>query len=164
SGTAGTADPLAGSYVIEHLTNEIQRIASDYTTKIDEMGGTLRAIETGYVQREIERAAYDYQRAVDSGAQVVVGVNSFTVDEPSSIPILKIDEEMERQQSERVRAVRARRDKIAAAKSLDRIEQAARTNDNLMPLLVDAVECYATLGEISDSLRVVFGEYKGAAE
>ncbi|HXG67889.1 MAG TPA: methylmalonyl-CoA mutase family protein [Blastocatellia bacterium] len=161
SGVADTADALAGSYAIEHLTNEIERLASDYIRKIDEAGGMLRAIETGYVQREIERAAYDYQREVESGEQIVVGVNRFTIEEDAAIPLLRIDEELERQQIERLQAVRARRDTLAVNVALDRVEQAARTDENLMPPIIRAVETYATLGEISDRLRAVFGEYKG---
>jgi methylmalonyl-CoA mutase N-terminal domain/subunit len=162
SGVAATADPLAGSYAIEHLTCEIERIASDYIQRIDEMGGMLRAIETGYIQREIEKAAYDYQRAIELGEQIVVGVNKFTIDEPTSIPVLRIDEELEREQIERVRSVRARRKAAAVSQALDRIEQAARTDENLMPHIISAVEAYATVGEISDRLRAVFGEYTGA--
>jgi methylmalonyl-CoA mutase N-terminal domain/subunit len=159
SGVADTADPLGGSYAVEALTNEIERIASDYIKKIDEMGGMLRAIESGYVQREIERAAYDYQRAVESGDQTVVGVNRFKMEDTPSIPILRVDAELEQQQVERIRDVRARRDHHAAEQALNRIEQAARGDDNLMPHIIYAVEQYATLGEISDRLRTVFGEY-----
>jgi methylmalonyl-CoA mutase N-terminal domain/subunit len=159
SGVADTADALAGSYAVEHLTNEIERLAGDYIRKIDELGGMLRAIETGYVQREIEHAAYDYQRAVEDGGQVVVGVNRFTVDEKASVPVLRIDSELEKQQVERVRAVRERRDARRTAEALDSVERAARTDENLMPHIICAVEAYATLGEISDRLRAVFGEY-----
>jgi methylmalonyl-CoA mutase, N-terminal domain len=162
SGVAETADPLAGSYVIEHLTNEIERLALDYLNKIDEAGGTLRAIETGLVQQEIERAAYDYQRAVDAGDQMVVGVNRFTIEEPSTVPVLRVDEQLELEQVERLRRVRERRASEAVRSALDRIEQAARGSDNLMAHIIGAVESYATLGEISDSLRKVFGEYAGA--
>jgi len=161
SGVAGTADPLGGSYAVEDLTNEIERIASDYISKIDEMGGMLRAIEAGYVQREIERASYEYQRAVESGDQTVVGVNKFTSDGEGSIPVLKIDPGLELQQVERLRQVRARRSESLVRRSLERVEQAARTDENLLPFIIDAVEAYATLGEISDRLRAVFGEYKG---
>jgi len=162
SGVADTADPLGGSYAIEYLTNEIERIASDYIRRIDEAGGVLRAIETGYVQGEIERAAYDYQRAIESGNQIVVGVNRFTIEEPASIPVLRIDDELERQQIERLQQVKARRDESAVRSALDRVEQAARSDENLMPRIIDAVEVYATIGEISDKLRAVFGEYGGA--
>ncbi len=162
SGVADTADALAGSYTIEYLTNGIERLASEYIQKIDGFGGMLRAIEMGFVQREIERAAYDYQIAVDTHEQVVVGVNRFTLEEESSVPILRIDESLERQQVERVQAVRARRNEEEAQQSLSRIEQAASSNENLMPHIITAVESYATLGEISDSLRKVFGEYVAA--
>jgi methylmalonyl-CoA mutase, N-terminal domain len=161
SGVADTADPLGGSYAIEYLTNEIERLASGYIEKIDEIGGMLRAIEKGYVQREIERAAYDYQRKVESGEQTVVGMNRFVTDEGTSVPLLRIDPELEKQQVERLAGVRGRRDEQSVQRALENIEQAARGDDNLMPHIVHAVEQYATLGEISDRLRVVFGEYTG---
>ena len=161
SGVAETADPLGGSYAVEDLTNEIERIASDYISKIDLMGGMLRAIETGFVQREIERASYDYQRTVESGSQTVVGVNRFTTDGEASIPVLRIDPALELQQVERLKQVRVRRSEGRVAESLEGIERAARGQDNLMPFIIEAVEAYATLGEISDRLRLVFGEYKG---
>jgi methylmalonyl-CoA mutase, N-terminal domain len=161
SGVADTADPLGGSYAIEYLTNEIERLASGYIEKIDEIGGMLRAIEKGYIQREIERAAYDYQRKVESGEQTVVGMNRFVTDEGTSVPLLRIDPELEKQQVERLAGVRGRRDEQSVQRALENIEQAARGDDNLMPHIVHAVEQYATLGEISDRLRVVFGEYTG---
>jgi len=161
SGVADTADPLGGSYAIEHLTNEIERLAIAYIQKIDEIGGMLRAIEKGYVQREIERAAYDYQRKVESGEQTVVGMNRFITDEGTSIPLLRIEPELERQQIERLATVRAKRDEQSVQQALAEIERCARSNDNLMPHIVHAVEQYATLGEISDRLRAVFGEYTG---
>jgi len=161
SGVPDTADPLGGSYAIERLTNEIEQRASDYIAKIDEIGGMLRAIEKGYVQHEIDRAAYDYQRKVESGEQTVVGVNRFTVDEPASVPVLRIDPELERQQVERVGQVLARRDAQEVRETLEQVERAARTDENLMPHIIRAVEGLATLGEISDRLRVVFGEYSG---
>jgi methylmalonyl-CoA mutase N-terminal domain/subunit len=161
SGIADTADPLGGSYTIEYLTNQIERLAGGYIEKIDEIGGMLTAIEKGYVQREIERAAYDYQRRVESGEQSVVGMNRFITDEGTSVPLLRIDPELERQQVERLAAVRARRDQKAVQRALEDIERSARGDDNLMPHIVRAVENYATLGEISDRLRAVFGEYTG---
>jgi methylmalonyl-CoA mutase N-terminal domain/subunit len=163
SGVADTADPLGGAYAIESLTNEIERLASEYIQKIDDIGGMLRAIEKGYVGREIEHAAYEYQRRVESGEQIVVGVNRFTISESAPVPLLRIDPEFERQQIERLKRVRARRDTTAVEEALGRIEQAARGEDNLMPRIIDAVERYATLGEISDRLRGVFGEYSGAS-
>ena len=164
SGVAATADPLAGSYVVEYLTNEIERIASDYIQKIDDQGGMLRAIESGYVQREIEHAAYTYQRAVESGEQTIVGVNRFTSEEPASVPVLRIDPELEKQQVERLSAVRGRRNVRAVGEALDRVESAAGADVNLMPPIIAAVESLATLGEISNRLRNVFGEYRAGAE
>jgi methylmalonyl-CoA mutase N-terminal domain/subunit len=163
SGVADTADPLGGAFAIEHLTNELEKSASDYIRRIDEAGGMLRAIEIGYVQGEIEKAAYEYQRAVESGNQVVVGVNRFTIDEPTTVPLFRVDDELERKQAERVRSVREQRDDGAALDALDRVEAAAQTDENLMPHIIRAVESYATLGEISDRLRRVFGEYTGAS-
>ncbi len=161
SGVPETADPLGGAYSVESLTNEIEHRASEYIQKIEEAGGMLCAIEKGYVQREIERAAYDYQRRVESGEQTVVGMNRFTVDEPPSVPVMRIDPELERQQIERLGRVRARRDDATVRETLAAVERAARSDDNLMPRIVRAVEAYATLGEISDRLRAVFGEYTG---
>jgi methylmalonyl-CoA mutase, N-terminal domain len=162
SGVADSVDPLAGSYLVEYLTNEIERRAAEYIGKIDEMGGMLSAIEAGYVQREIERAAYDYQKSVETQEEIVVGVNRFQIDEESTIPILKIDPEFERKQVERVREVRANRDAAAAQAALADVERAARSGENLMPRIIAAVEAYATLGEIADRMRLVFGEYQEA--
>jgi methylmalonyl-CoA mutase N-terminal domain/subunit len=161
SGVTDTADPLGGSYAIEYLTDEIEKLALQYIEKIDELGGMLRAIEIGYVQGEIERAAYEYQREVESGEQTVVGVNRFRVEEETSVPLLRIDDKLEREQIERVRDVRARRGNDDVIAALDRLETAAREGKNLMPHMIRAVECYVTLGEISDRLRAVFGEYSG---
>lgn len=163
SGVPDTADPLGGSYAIETLTNQIETLASDYIQKIDDIGGMLRAIEKGYPQREIEHAAFEYQRRIESGEQPVVGVNRFVSEESAQIPLLRIDPELERQQIERLSDVRTRRDQRCAIEALDQIAQAARSDDNLMPHIVRAVEAYATLGEISDRLRAVFGEYTGAS-
>jgi methylmalonyl-CoA mutase, N-terminal domain len=159
SGVADTADPLAGSYVIEYLTNEIERRAAEYIQKIDELGGMLSAIESGYVQREIERAAYEYQKAVEAQEEIVVGVNRFQIKEETSIATLKIDPAFEQAQIERVSRVRAERNTAAALATLNDVEQAARSDENLMPRIVAAVEAYATLGEIADRMRAVFGEY-----
>ncbi|PYP88639.1 MAG: methylmalonyl-CoA mutase [Blastocatellia bacterium AA13] len=161
SGVAATADPLGGSYAIEHLTDELERLASEYIDRIDKMGGMLRAIELGYVQGEIEKAAYDYQRAVESKEQVVVGVNRFVTEESTAVPVLRVDERLELEQVERVQKIRLERDDLEARQALDGVESAARGDDNLMPHIIHAVESYATLGEISDRLRLVFGEYAG---
>ncbi len=162
SGVAQTIDPLAGSYYVEALTNEIEKRAAEYLGKIEMMGGMLKAIERGYVQEEIQNAAYEYQRAVDRGETVVVGVNRFAVDEEKPIPILRIDETLEGKQVERVRALRARRDAGAWQAGLRGVEEAARSGANLMPKILAAVEAWATVGEISDAMRRVFGEYKEA--
>jgi methylmalonyl-CoA mutase, N-terminal domain len=162
SGVADTADPLGGSYAVEYLTNEIERRAEEYIEKIDAMGGMLAAIESGYPQREIERAAYDYQKAVEAGEEIVVGVNRFQINEESAIPTLKIDPAFEREQIERVRKVRAGRDAAAAKAALNEVERAARSGENLMPRIIAAVEAYSTLGEVADAMRSVFGEYSEA--
>jgi methylmalonyl-CoA mutase N-terminal domain/subunit len=155
-----TADPVAGSYAIEKLTNEIESGAEAYIAKIDAMGGMLRAIEAGFVQGEIQKAAYEYQQAVDSGEQVVVGVNRFQAEEERPIPTLQIHPELESEQIARLRALRARRDSAATQAALAEIERRARTTENLMPAILHAVEVYATVGEISDALRRAFGEYQ----
>ena len=162
TGAPNTIDPLAGSYYIESLTNEIEQRANQYLEKIEAMGGTLRAIEKGYIQQEIQNAAYDFQQAVDRLENVVVGVNRFETDsdERRSIPIQRIDPELERKQVERLRALRARRDKAAWEAAISKVEDAARLGDNLMPHIITAVESNATVGEISNALREVFGEYR----
>ncbi|HEV2489006.1 MAG TPA: methylmalonyl-CoA mutase family protein [Candidatus Acidoferrales bacterium] len=160
TGVANTIDPFAGAYVIEQLTNEIERGAVEYIEKIDALGGMLRAIETGYVQAEIQRAAYEYQEAVERGEVVVVGVNRFTEENGRPIPTLRIDPEVERAQVARLNALRARRDSAKVNGSLAEIERRARTTENLMPAILAAVESYATVGEISDTLRRAFGEYQ----
>jgi len=162
SGAPQTIDPLAGSYYIESLTNEIENRATEYLQKIDALGGMLKAIERGYVQQEIQDAAYEYQQQVDRAESVVVGVNRFTVEEEKPVPILHIDESLERKQVERLRAMRARRDPQPWKDALKQVEDAARSGANLMPHILAAVEAYATVGEISDTMRRVFGEYKEA--
>ena len=160
SGVVNTVDPVAGSYAIEKLTNEIESGAEEYITKIDAMGGMLRAVEAGFVQQEIQKAAYEYQQAVDSGEQVVVGVNRFQADEERPIPTLQIDPAVEAAQVARLNALRARRDTAKTKSALAEIERRARTTENLMPAILQAVESYATVGEISDALRRAFGEYQ----
>ncbi len=162
SGVSGTADPLGGAYAIEALTDEIERQAMDYLARIDSFGGMLNAIEAGFVQREIEQAAYHYQKSVESGEAIVVGVNRFASEAGTTIPTLRIDPAGERAQIARVRRVRAERNAQAAETALARLSQSARTDENLMPPILAAVEAYATLGEISDTLRAVFGEYTEA--
>jgi methylmalonyl-CoA mutase N-terminal domain/subunit len=163
TGVANTADPVGGSYEIERLTDEIEQGATDYLRRIDEMGGTLRAIERGFIQNEIQNAAYDYQRAVEGGRQIVVGVNRFPQQEAARIPTFRVDAALEKAQVERLRQVRASRDRETVERRLDRLTDAARGTENLMPLILDAAAAYATVGEISDRLRSVFGEYREAA-
>jgi len=161
SGVADTVDPLAGSYYVEYLTDEIQRRAEAYIAKIDEMGGALAAIEKGYIQQEIQESAYQYQQAVERGAQIVVGVNAFqTEEEQRDLEALKVDPAVEAAQRRRLVDLRARRDNAKVAEILTRIEQAAHGDENLIPLFIEAVERYATLGEISDALRRMWGEYQ----
>ena len=160
TGLANTVDPIAGSYVVEHLTNAIESGAREYLAKIDALGGMLRAIESGYVQAEIQKAAYDCQRKVETGEQLVVGVNSFVAEEDRAVPTLRIDPEVERAQVARLHALRARRDSAKARAALAALESAAAATRNVVPLILDAVESYATLGEIADALRHVFGEYR----
>jgi methylmalonyl-CoA mutase N-terminal domain/subunit len=163
SGVGDTVDPLAGSYAIEQLTTEIETKAEEYLKKIDGMGGMLRAIESGYVQREIQESAYRYQRAIESGDAVVVGVNKYQVDEESVVPTLRVNADVERAQVERVRAVRARRDPLAADSTLAKLEEAAQGTENLLPRILACVEAYVTVGEIGNRLRKVWGEYRELA-
>ncbi|MDT7540429.1 MAG: methylmalonyl-CoA mutase, N-terminal domain [Acidobacteriota bacterium] len=162
SGIADTVDPLAGSYAIEQLTSDLERLASDYIAKIDALGGTLRAIETGYIQREIQEAAYQFQRAVETRDTIVVGVNRFQTEETDVPPTLRVDPAVERAQIERVRAVRARRDNDETESALARLEEAARGTENVLPRILSCVESLATVGEISHRLRRVWGEYREA--
>src|SRR5712672_592369 len=159
TGVANTVDPVAGSYAIEHLTNEIERGALAYIEKIDSLGGMLRAIESGFVQTEIQKAAYEYQRAVETKEQIVVGVNDFVAEEERGIPTLRIDPQIEREQIQRLQALRAQRDSDKARATIVELERRAATQENLMPAILGAVEAYATVGEISDALRRAFGEY-----
>jgi methylmalonyl-CoA mutase, N-terminal domain len=160
TGVVNTIDPVAGSYAIEHLTDEIESGAVAYIEKIDAMGGMLRAIESGFVQTEIQKAAYEYQRAVETKEQVVVGVNDFVAEEERAIPTLRIDPEIEREQIQRVQALRAKRDTGKTKAAIAELARRASTKENLMPAILGAVEAYATVGEISDTLRTVFGEYQ----
>ena len=162
SGVADTVDPLAGSYAIEEMTNRLERLAEEYIMKIDDLGGMLAAIESGYVQREIQEAAYEYQRAVETNDAIVVGVNRFRTDVEEPIPTLKVDERIERAQVERLLAVREQRDAAVAENALTALEQAANGTENLMPRILDCVEAYVTVGEIGHRLRKVWGEYREA--
>ncbi|HET7151753.1 MAG TPA: methylmalonyl-CoA mutase family protein [Candidatus Acidoferrum sp.] len=160
TGVTNTIDPVAGSYAIENLTNEIERGAEEYIAKIDSFGGMLRAIESGFVQGEIQKAAYEFQRAVEKKEQIVVGVNDFVAEDERSIPTLHIDEEIERSQISRLKALRSRRDSARVQSALAELQRRAGTSENLLPAILAAVEAYATVGEISDALRRLFGEYQ----
>jgi len=160
TGVVNTIDPVAGSYAIEHLTNEIESGALAYIGKIDSLGGMLLAIESGFVQTEIQKAAYEYQRAVETKEQVVVGVNDFIAEEERAIPTLRIDPQIEREQIQRLQALRARRDANKTKAAMAELDRRAATKDNLLPAILGAVEAYATVGEISDTLRRAFGEYQ----
>jgi len=162
SGAPQTIDPLAGSYYVETLTNEIEKRAAEYLGKVEVLGGMLRAIERGFVQQEIQNAAYEYQRQVDTQEAIVVGVNRFEVEEEKPIPIQRIDPALETKQVERVRALRAKRDAGPWKMAITGVEDAARSGGNVMPRILAAVEAYATVGEISDAMRRVFGEYREA--
>jgi methylmalonyl-CoA mutase N-terminal domain/subunit len=160
TGVTNTADPVGGSVHIEELTDTIERGVMDYLRRIDEMGGTLRAIETGYIQNEIQNAAYEWQRAVERGERVVVGVNRFQKEGERPPATFRVDPAVEQAQIERLRQVRASRSAGAVSEKLTALEQAARGDTNLMPAIVEAAGAHATLGEISDRLRAVFGEHR----
>ncbi len=160
SGVANTIDPLAGSYFVEALTNRMEQEANRYFREIEALGGVLPAIEKGYFQRQIAESAYRYQREIDTKARVVVGVNEYVAEEPLEIPLLEMDKEGERRQIARLQRVRAERNNEAVSQKLAALEEAARGTQNLMPFIIDAVREYATLGEICDVFRKVFGEYR----
>jgi methylmalonyl-CoA mutase N-terminal domain/subunit len=171
SGVADTIDPLAGSYFVEALTNEIERAALDYIKKIEEMGhgsileGVLVGIENGFFQREIAQAAYEYQKQVESGEQIIVGVNKYVMpqDEKAKVNILRVDPEVQRRQIERLKRVRAERDNRAVKRALERLEEAARSRENTMPYILEAVKAYASVGEIMEVLKKVHGAYREPA-
>jgi methylmalonyl-CoA mutase N-terminal domain/subunit len=162
SGVTAAPDPLGGSYVIEELTDRLEKEAVDYIHRIDAMGGTLRAIEAGFIQSEIQNAAFEFQKGVESGRNVIVGVNRFQSQAKEGTPVFRVDAAIEKSQVESVRQVRAERSAAAWLNSLQALEAAARGTDNLMPCILVAAEAMATVGEISDTLRRVFGEYREA--
>jgi methylmalonyl-CoA mutase N-terminal domain/subunit len=160
SGAPQTIDPLAGSYYVESLTNQIEACARGYIDKIEAMGGTLKAIERGFIQQEIQNAAYEWQQAVDRKEAIVVGVNAFHLNEEKPIPLQRIDEALERKQVERLRTFRENRDQAKWQAAVKQVEDTAGGTGNLMPVIVEAVEANATVGEISDAMRHVYGEYQ----
>ena len=162
SGVADIVDALAGSYAIENLTAQLEQKAEDYIQKIDDLGGMLKAIEQGFPQREIQEAAFQYQKAVEQQSEIVVGVNKFQIVENETIPLQKVDEKIEREQIERVKAVRAKRDSSKAKTALRKLADAAKSGENMLPRILDCVENYVTVGEISQELRKIWGEYREA--
>ena len=162
SGVPDTVDPLAGSYYVEHLTDEMERQVMDYLDEIDRLGGMRAAIETGYVQREIHDSAYATQKAIESGDQVIVGVNAFTVDGTQPLDVLRVDPHVGAAQRARLASLRSERDGARVGETLDALRAAAKGDANLVPLILDCVEAYATLGEMCDAMRAVFGEYRPA--
>lgn len=161
SGAPDTVDPLAGSYFVESLTHEVEQKARELVEKIDAMGGSVSAIESGFMQEEIARSAYEYQRNIESGEKIIVGVNKFTVDKEVPIPGFKIDDHIRVLQTEKLNKLKAKRETLNAERSLNEIAAAAKDGRNLMPVVIEAAENYCTLGEISDVLRKIFGEYRG---
>jgi methylmalonyl-CoA mutase N-terminal domain/subunit len=160
SGTADTVDPLAGSYFVENLTKEVEDNAWKLIEKIDAMGGSVAAIEQGYMQEEIARSAYEYQSKIESGEKIIVGVNKFQIEHEAKVPPFKIDDSIRLVQSEKIKNLKAKRDNAKVKDCLQNIYTAAVNNTNLMPVVLNAVENYCTLGEIADELRKVFGEFK----
>ena len=160
SGAPDTVDPLAGSFFIEQLTNEVEQKAWQLIEKIDGKGGSVSAIEQGFIQNEIARSAYDYQRKIETGEKIIVGVNKFQLKEEASVPLFKIDDSIRDRQIGKLKALKERRNKAKVAECLEAIRQKAVNDENLMPAVIDAVENYCTLGEIADVLRKLFGEYK----
>jgi len=162
SGVTQTVDPLGGSFYVETLTDDLERAAWDYIRRIDDMGGAVAAIEAGFIQKEIAESAYRYQQQIESGEKVIVGVNKFNMEEPPFEDIFTVDDSIRRLQMDKINAVKASRNSAAVAECLSRLEATARSGTNLVPEILAAVEAYATLGEISDVLRKVFGEYSGS--
>jgi methylmalonyl-CoA mutase N-terminal domain/subunit len=160
SGVIDTVDPLAGSYFVENLTNEIEKKAWEYIAKIDAMGGSVSAIEQGYMQREISDAAYKYQKEIENNERVIVGVNKFTVKEEVAPPVFKIDESIRVSQTEKLKQLRSERDAAKFSAAMANLESATKEGRNVMPYIIDAVSEYATLGEIADTFRNIFGEYR----
>lgn len=160
SGVADTVDPLGGSHYVEGLTNQIESKVMEYIAEVDKMGGALKAIEKGYVQREIANSSYDYQKAVDSGDQTIVGVNKYVAAEDQMPEVLEVGEETERKQIESLRKLKQERDSKQVSEALENVLEVAKGGENIMPAIIDAVKAYATVGEVSDALRKAFGEYR----
>ena len=158
-GAADTVDPLAGSFYVEEMTDRIEQGAREYIDRIDKIGGAVAAVEQGFIQREIQESAYAYQRAVEKGDRIVVGVNKFQIEEPPFTDILRVDPAVQQEQTAALAKLRAERDNAAVTAALAELTTAAEGEANLMPPILNAVRVYATLGEICEALRQVFGEY-----
>jgi methylmalonyl-CoA mutase, N-terminal domain len=161
SGVTNTVDPLGGSYYVEALTNKIEELAQKYIDTIDAIGGSVSAIEQGYMQNEIAQSAYKYQKAIENNQKIIVGVNKYTKEEVNSTPIFKIDDSIRKVQIEKINQLKKERNSELVEKCLKELSECAKGQDNLMPYIIRSVEAYATLGEIADVLRNTFGEYKG---
>jgi len=159
SGVTDTVDPFAGSYAVEALTRDLEKAARVYLARVDELGGMVEAIEQGYVQREIQDASYRYQMEIERGERPIVGVNVYREGTDEAVPLQRVDPALEREQVERLGALRARRDAVAVREALARLESVARADGNVMPAVLSAVEVYATVGEVADTLRAVYGEH-----
>ncbi len=160
SGIADTADPLAGSYLVESLTSEIEKRAFELIAQIDALGGSVTAIEQGFIQDAIARSSYEYQRKIETGEKIIVGVNKFQVEEKDTTPVLKVDDSIRHMQAQRLAALRSRRNNERCAQSLQTLADKAVSGENIMPAVIAAVENFCTLGEIADTLRKIFGEHK----
>ena len=160
TGVTDSVDPLGGSYYIEWLTNELERQAWDYLHRIEDMGGAVTAIESGYIQREIQEASYAYQKAVDDGKKIIVGVNKFRLEDEERQMIFRVNPEAARAQLKRLEAIKKQRDEAAVRAALARLDEASRNGENLMYPIAEAVKAYATLGEICGVMRKVFGDYR----
>jgi methylmalonyl-CoA mutase N-terminal domain/subunit len=163
TGVTDTVDPLAGAYSIEYLTDRIEAEAKDYIQRIDDMGGAVAAVEKGFIQREIQDSAYRYQRAVENEERIVVGVNKFQTEDVKPSNLLRVDPVVGERQVEKLKKLRAERDQNAVDQSIEALIKAAKSDENLMPPIIEAVRIYTTLGEICGALRSVFGEYEAAA-
>ena len=163
TGITAEPDPMGGSFYVEALTDRLEAEAEAYLAKIDAMGGTIAAIENGFIQGEIQNAAYEYQKRVESGQAIVVGVNRFTAEDKAATPVFQIDPEVEATQLERLRDVRATRSESEWQATLGELKRAAEDGSNLMPKILNAARSHATVGEISDTLRNVFGEFRESA-
>jgi methylmalonyl-CoA mutase N-terminal domain/subunit len=161
SGVTNTVDPLGGSYYVEALTNQIEAKAYEYIQVIEAMGGSVMAIEQGYMQNEIAKSAYLYQQNIESNEKIIVGVNKYTSEEVNKTPVFRIDDSIRQIQIDKINKLKSQRNSEEVEVLLNEIKMAAQSDRNLMPYIIKAVEAYATLGEVSDILRSVFGEYKG---